>query len=47
MDWEAIGKAFDMVHSGVVDRIDANDAPSWKVYRVGNVIRIDIQPKAD
>jgi hypothetical protein len=39
MNWEAISKAYDLVHAGTASRVDG---PNWKVYRVAELIRIDI-----
>lgn len=43
MNWESIKKAFELVESGAVKRIDVDD--SVVVYRAGTVIRIDIKNK--
>ena len=40
MDWDAISKAHELVAAGVVNRVDGN---GWKLYRVGQVIRIDLE----
>lgn len=42
MDWDTIGKAFDMVSENLVARVDG---PTWKVYRVGQIVRIDIEAR--
>lgn len=39
MDWDAVEKAYQLVDYQSVTRVDGD---GWKVYRVGNVIRIDI-----
>jgi hypothetical protein len=39
MNWEAISRAFELVDSKTASRVDG---PNWKVYRVGELIRIDI-----
>jgi hypothetical protein len=42
LDWDAVGKAYDLVADGVANRIDGE---GYKVYRVGTVVRIDIDDK--
>jgi len=42
LDWEAVGKAFDLVASGDANRIDGE---GYKVYKVGTIVRIDIDNK--
>jgi hypothetical protein len=38
-DWDAISKAYDLVKARVVNRVDGN---GWKLYRVGELIRVDL-----
>lgn len=40
MDWEEIKTAASMIKSTSVNRIDGD---GWKVYRVGKIVRIDIE----
>jgi hypothetical protein len=42
MDWDAISKSYEMVAAELVSRVDG---VGWKVYRVGQLIRIDIEGK--
>jgi len=40
--WEKIKKAFDVIESGIADRMDLKDLNAV-VYRAGTVIRIDFK----
>jgi hypothetical protein len=42
LDWDAVGKAYDLVAEGIANRIDGD---GYKVYRVAQVVRIDIDDK--
>lgn len=42
MDWEAVGRAYEMVAEGLVSRVDGN---GWKIYRVNNIVRMDVEDK--
>jgi hypothetical protein len=39
---DAIRSAIDYIKSGVVDKVEGK---GWKVYRVGLIIRIDLDEK--
>lgn len=42
--WAAIGRAYNMVDCGDSTRVDgAATGVEWKVYRVGGMIRVDVQ----
>ena len=42
--WDAIQKAFELIESGAVKRIDGD---GFMVYRAGTIIRIDIKSEED
>lgn len=39
IDWEKLQAAVEIVRSGIADRVDGE---GWKVYRVVQIIRIDL-----
>jgi len=39
IDWDAIKAAYQLIVSKTVNKVEGN---CWKVYRVANTIRIDI-----
>lgn len=39
IDWEKLRAAVELVQAGVADRVDGD---GWKVYRVVQIIRIDL-----
>jgi hypothetical protein len=40
--WEAIQNAYHLIVDGGAVRIDGD---GWKVYRAGNIVRVDIEEK--
>ena len=42
VNWVNIQAAWRMINEGGVDRIDGD---GWKMYRVGDIIRIDTEVK--
>ena len=42
MDWNAVAQAYDMVLQGLVSRVDGT---GWKIYRVNNIVRMDVEDK--
>lgn len=42
LNWTDIKTAVTIIHNGTVNRMDG---VFWTVYRVGNIIRIDLKEK--
>jgi len=38
-DWAEIGRQYEVLRTGTATRIDG---PGYKIYRVGEIIRIDV-----